>query len=179
MKFLKIIFILLLSTNAFADQGVDQVALNSLVQEIATGTGPVTKAQYDKFWQQLGVTKSESKAQMIDVMKTRFVLAQEYQREVWNCAEQAWNSRSIPICPSAQNKLSALRAEMKKTESESMLNPMSDYSDNLLKAAANHGSIQNPNGEGQVQVTLEMIRSTRTGLDQMLNRFSQVLKVNY
>lgn len=179
MKILGFVLFLFLSNFAYAQEGTDPMALNSVVQEIVTGTGPVTKAQYDKFWAQLGATQPDQRAQMIDVMKSRFVFAQEYQREVWNCAEKAWNSKSVPQCPGAQNKLASLRAEMEKTKSESMLNPMIEYSDNLLKAAATRGSIKNPNGQGEVQVTLEMIKSTRSGLDQMLNRFSQILKTNY
>ena len=56
---------------------------------------------------------------------------------------------------------------------------MTDYSDKLLNAAAKRTSIQNPNGDGEVQVTLEMIKSTRDGLDKMLVRLSQVLRPNY
>lgn len=179
MKIFPILFLIFLASAANAQQELDQLAINSVVQEIVTGSGPITKAQYDKFWGQLGVTKADQRAQMIDAMKQRFVLAQEYQREVWGCAEQAWNSRAIPQCVGAQNKLNLLREEMKKTESESMLKPMADYSDNLIKAAATRGTIQSPSGSGQVSVTLEMIQSTKKGLDQMLNRFAQVLKINF
>lgn len=179
MKILRIIFLIFLSSAAYAEQGTEQLALNSVIQEIVTGSGPITKVQYDKFWQQLGVTKPDQRAQMIEMMKSRFVLAQEYQREIWACAEQAWNSRAIPQCIGAQNKLNLLREEMKKTESESMLKPMTDYSDNLIKAAATRGAIQNPNGGGQIPVTLEMIQSTKKGLDNMLSRFAQVLKINF
>ncbi len=178
MKIFQILFLVFLSTAAAA-QGVDQLALNSVVQQIATGSGPVTKAEYDKFWQQLGVNRSEDKAQMISVMKQRFVLAQEYQREVWICAEQAWNSRSAPRCEKAQSKLELLKADLQKSDSVGALSPLEDYSNNLLIAAAKHGSIQNPNGAGEVAVSLEMIKSTREGLDRMLVRFSQVLRPNY
>jgi hypothetical protein len=78
-----------------------------------------------------------------------------------------------------ENKLNLLRAEMKKSDSEFALTPMTDYSDKLLNAAAKRTSIQNPNGDGEVQVTLEMIKSTRDGLDKMLVRLSQVLRPNY
>jgi hypothetical protein len=179
MKFFQILFLVFLSANAEAQDAAGQLALNLVVQEISTGTGPVSKTEYDKFWQQLGVTKSDEKAQMIDVMKKRFVLAQEYQREVWICAEQAWNSRVVPRCEKAQTKLNLLKTEMQKSDSVSALSPLEDYSINLLGAAAKHTSIQNPNGSGEVPVTLEMIKSTREGLDKMLVRFSQVLRANY
>ncbi|MBU6140476.1 MAG: hypothetical protein KGP29_02825 [Proteobacteria bacterium] len=178
MKIFQILFLVFLSTAAAA-QGIDQIALNSVVQQIATGSGPVTKAEYDKFWQQLGVNRSEDKAKMIGVMKQRFVLAQEYQREVWICAEQAWNSHVVPRCENAQSKLGSLKADLEKTDSSGALSPLEDYSNNLLEAAAKRGSIQNPNGAGQVNVSLEMIKSTREGLDKMLVRFSQVLRPNY
>lgn len=178
MKLFQILFLVFLSTNAAA-QDFNQTALNSVIQQIVMGSGPVSRSEYDKFWQQFGITKAEDKAQLIDAMKQRFVLAQEYQREIWLCAEQAWNSRSVPPCIKAQNKLSLLRTEMKKSDSESMLSPMSDYSDKLLNAAANRTSIQNSNGTGEVPVTLEMIKSTRDGLDKMLVRLGQVLRPNY
>jgi hypothetical protein len=179
MKIFSILFVIFFATSASAQQASDQVALNSVMQEIVTGSGPITKAQYDKFWEQLGVTKADQKAQTIELMKRRFLLAQEYQREIWVCAEQAWNLRAVPQCVGLQNKLNLLRQEMGKNESELTLKPMTDYSDNLIKAAATRGSIQSPNGAGQVPVTLEMIQSTKKGLDQMLNRFAQVLKINY
>ena len=178
MKIFQILFLVFLSANAAA-QDINTSALNSVVQQIVTGSGPVSREEYNKFWQQFGLTKAEDKAQLIDVMKQRFVLAQEYQREVWLCAEQAWNSRAIPRCERVENKLNLLRAEIKKRDSEFALTPMTDYSDKLLNAAAKRTSIQNPNGDGEVQVTLEMIKSTRDGLDKMLVRLSQVLRPNY
>jgi hypothetical protein len=178
MKIFQIIFCLFFATNALA-QSLDQGAINSVVQEIVVGSGPVTKAEYDKFWGQFGATTAADRGQFINLMKQKFILAQEYQREVWICAEQAWNSRAVPACLGAKNKLALLTAEMKKNDAESALTPMSDYSTKLLAASAARGSIQNPNGGGEVALSLEMIKSTREGLDKMLARLGQVLRPNY
>lgn len=162
-----------------AQQSINTTALNSVVQGIVTGSGPVTKSEYDQFWAQFGANSAADRQQFIDIMKARFVLIQEYQKEVWSCAEQAWNSHVVPRCERANNKITLLTAEMKKNNSEGVITPMTDYSNKLLNAAANRGSIENPNGGGEVKVTLEMIRSTCDGLDKMLVRLGQVLRPNF
>jgi hypothetical protein len=177
MKILRFVIFLLLSNIAQAQEGIDAGALNSVVQEIVTGSGPVTKQEYDKFWAQFGANTTEDRSRLIGLMKQRFMLTQEYQREVWICAEQAWNLRSVPRCEKAQNKLNLLKNEMK--DNQAAVSPLEDYSTKLLKAAASHGSIQNPNGNGDVPVSLEMIKTTRSGLDKMLSRLSQVMRPNY
>ncbi len=177
MKILRFVIFLLLSNIAQAQEGIDAGALNSVVQEIVTGSGPVTKQEYDKFWAQFGANTTEDRSRLIGLMKQRFMLTQEYQREVWICAEKAWNLRSVPGCEKAQNKLNLLKNEMK--DNQAAVSPLEDYSANLLKAAASHGSIQNPNGNGDVPVSLEMIKTTRSGLDKMLSRLSQVMRPNY
>lgn len=177
MKKILTLLLVIFSTNSFAQQ-LDQKSINSVVQEIVTGNGPVTKAEYDKFWQQFGATNAQERTQFINIMKQRFVLTQEYQREVWICAEQAWNSKAVPTCTKAQNKLNLLKNEM-GNDHASAISPLEDYSNNLLKAAASRGSIQNPNGQGQIEVNLAMIKSTREGLDRMLSRLSQVMRPNF
>lgn len=177
MKIIRLFIVLLLTNSAYAQEGIDVNGLNSVVQEIVTGSGPVTKQEYDKFWSQFGASTTEDRSRLIGLMKQRFMLTQEYQREVWICAEKAWNLGSVPSCEKAQNKLNLLKNEMK--DNQSAVSPLEDYSTKLLKAAASRGSIQNPNGNGEVPVNLEMIKSTRSGLDKMLNRLSQVMRPNY
>ncbi len=177
MKKILTLILVVFSTNLFAQQ-LDQKSINSVVQEIVMGEGPVTKAEYEKFWQPFGANNAQQRAQFINIMRQRFVLTQEYQREVWLCAEKAWNLKAVPPCTKAQNKLSVLKNEV-GADYASAISPLEDYSTNLLKAAAAHKAIQNPNGQGQVEVNLAMIKSTREGLDRMLSRLSQVMRPEF
>ena len=58
MKIFQILFLVFLSANAAA-QDINTSALNSVVQQIVTGSGPVSREEYNKFWQQFGLTKAE------------------------------------------------------------------------------------------------------------------------
>lgn len=177
MKFLRILFLFsfLFSTNVFAQD------VGSIIKAITMGEGPLTKQEYDAFWAGLSATDAVARSQVIRVLKGKLVLTQEYQREIWICAEQAWNRRSVPRCEKARNKFSYLRTEMMKEGKSaiSSIKPMEEYSDSILKAAATRGTIKNETTGEDVPLTLEKIKNTRDGLDKMLSRFSQVLRPNF
>lgn len=177
MKFLRITFLSLifLSANASAQDA----GIGGVIQGIVMGSGPVTKAEYDKFWAQTGMTAPEDKARMIELLKKQFVFTQEYQREVWSCAEQAWNSRNIPTCEKATNKLALLKTEMQRIDNVDAVKPMEEYTTNLLSAAAKHEPMKNQNGGPAIPLSLEMIQSTKVNLDKMLSRFGQVLQPSF
>lgn len=180
MKLLKIfLFVFLASSSNLAAQGFDQNGVNTVIQEIASGTGPITKAEYEKFWSQIGITNRADKEKVITMMRKNFLMTQEYQQEIWKCAEEAWMKQKIPNCEKAKSKFEIMRAEMKKLNQEKMLKPIEDVSTNLLQAASKHEVVKNSSGGAPMPLTLEMIQATRKNMESMLKRFEQVLRVTY
>lgn len=153
--------------------------INGVIQEIALGNGPITKAEYDKFWKELGMTKPEEKQVVIAAMRKNLMMSQEYQKEIWKCAEQAWLSRAVPKCPAAKAKFDLMKAEMQKVNQEEALKTIQENSDNLLKSAAAHTSVKGSKTSPSLPLNLETIQATEKSMDRMLSRFEQVLRVQY
>lgn len=176
----KLLFlVLILTAQSFAAQGGTSPAdVTLVIQEIASGSGPITKVEYDKFWQQMGITSREAKEVVIDNMRQNFLMTQEYQKEIWSCAEQAWISRVVPKCERAAAKISGLKMVMKQNGQEGALSPIEQNSKNLLEAAAKRQPMKGASGV-EVPLSLESIRAGKLATDTMLSRFERVLRVQF
>ena len=176
-----IIFCLsLMVQNALAQSQVDQGAnIGVLIAEVTLGNGPVTKREYDKFWTGIGANNPEDKQRIIMLLRVNFMAMQDYQREVWKCAEKAWNSRVVPKCEQSKVKLAQMKAAIQKSSPVSVLEVMEKNSTNLLEAAAKRGVFKSVNVAEGEQLSLELIQETKRNIDSMLSRFQQVLRINY
>lgn len=178
-KFLSILICIscLFSTNAFANSSLSSSA-GSAVAGLYAGTGKISKEQYDAFWDKVGVKSRSEKEQVIGFMRDNFLLIQDYQIQVWKCAEQAWTARKVPTCNKMRTKLGQVQANFKKVGQEDSLTRLTRSSDSVINAAATHGKFTMSNGH-EGQMSLELIQSTGASLDALFSRFEQVLKVEY
>jgi len=155
-----------------------QTNVATVIQQIATGKGEVTKAEYERFWQSIGVTSRAEKAKMVESMRSGFLLTQEYQKEVWVCVERAWNTRSAVKCEKAQKKMEAMKKEMNKDQI-SVVENLNQNSQRMIQAAAKHEDFQIASGATPIKLNVENIRAIRESLERMLKRLEQVLRVDY
>lgn len=172
-KYFLAVFLFCCSANAQQITGDTTAA----IQNIVMGTGQVTKAEYDAFWNALGVKTEVEKAKAINSMKDNFITMQSYQKEMWNCAERSWVSRKKESCQTAKNIIAKMKSKNIKQQQE-MISNLEKTMDNLLEAAAKRGAYS-LDGTNQITLTLEFIRSTKTSVTKMLERFEQVLTVKY
>lgn len=154
-------------------------AIVAIIQQIATGQGKITKAEYDNFWQQLGITTRAEKSIVIKDMRSNFLLMQNYQKEIWKCAEQSWKVRKVAKCPAADARLAQVKVEMKKINQEHVLKDIEKNSNNLLQSAAKRESVRNTNNNVDFSLSLETIKATEERMERMLKRFETVLREEY
>lgn len=172
-----ICFCCLLCSQALAQAPIN-AGTGSAVAALYAGTGKITKEEYDAFWDKVGVKNHEEKEQVIGFMKSNFLLIQDYQREVWNCARQAWDARTVPACNKMREKLHQVQTNFKKIGQEESLTRLTRSSDSIINAAATRGIFTMSSGQ-EGQMSLELIESTTASLDALFSRFEQILKVEY
>ena len=113
-------------------------------------------------------------------MRENFLLMQDYHREVWRCAEVAWNMRKVPPCNVLKDKRKRLEGHLGKFgagEKES-LDKLIHSSKTIINAAANRSSFSFE-GLPKTQMSLRLIKSTEKNLSNFFSRFDQILRVDY
>lgn len=150
----------------------------AVIQQIALGNGPVTKEEYDKFWQTVGVTSKADRQKMIQSMRAGFLLAQEYQKEVWTCIEKSWTTRIAAKCEKADQKLAVMKAAM-NNEQVDVVKKMDETSRRMMQAAAKHEDFKISDSATPLKLDLQNIRLIKQNLERMLDRLNQVLRAEY
>jgi hypothetical protein len=152
---------------------------SAAIQKIVMGSGPITKEEYDGFWNGLGATQEKDKERIISTMKESFFTIQKYQQEVWECAEKSWVDGKVEKCAKAKATLAKIK-RVKSEQQTVMIKNLEKNMDNLLKASAARGEYSlEENPSVKMVLTLELIRATKASIDKMLKRFEQVLRVKY
>jgi hypothetical protein len=149
-----------------------------IIQQIASGTGPITRAEYDQFWKTLGITSRSDKERTINALRSGFILTQEYQKEVWTCVEKAWISRTASKCEKAQKKLDLMKATM-NDEQKDALRKMDENSQRMIQTAAKREDFKITPEAAALQLNVDNIKSIRESLEKMLKRIEQVLRADY
>lgn len=187
MKIFRLIIILffLSNSNAFAQykellkSNQNALGMQNALQELMLKQGNVTRQDYDNFWNKLGINSRQEKEMTINSIKKNFLLIQEYNREMWSCAQTAWYTSKIPDCPKAQERLTTLKKNSKMKEQAELFKIIEENFDNILKASANKTEIKGKNGANYGKISLEIIISSKDNIDKILNRFNQVLVTDF
>lgn len=178
MKIILSILCFFISFSALAQQA-DQEKISRALSGIMTGSGKITKEQYNIFWSEVGVEgNKQEKRKVIASIQSDFLAIQSYQREIWKCAEKNWVSKKNIPCASADSKISKIRANLKKLNQEAALKPVEDSSYNILSAAAKRSSTFKA-GTADLPFSLEFIKRTREKMDGVFSRIDQLFKEEY
>ncbi len=149
-----------------------------IIQQIAAGTGALSKAEYDQFWQTLGISSRADKERMIGLLRSGFLLMQEYQKEIWSCVETSWISRATVRCDRARQKFNLMNATMNE-EQKLALKKMDENSQRMILAAAKREDFEISKDAVPLKFSIENIKAIRGNLEKMLKRITQVLRVEY
>lgn len=167
---------LFLNSEVFAQELAASPAL--IIQQIASRAGPVTREEYDQFWKTLDATSRADKERVINLLRSGFLLTQEYQKEVWICVENSWNSRAPFNCDKSQKKLDAMKKIMNE-EQIAALKKMDENSQRMIQAAAKREEFKITAEATPLKLTVENIRAMRESLEKILKRIDRVLRVDY
>ena len=174
-KFLILFFLNFATANA---QEIFNNATFEAIKKIVIGTGPVTKQEYNQFWKDLGVTNQSQKRKIIDKIKGSFFSMQQFQNAMWLCAEKSWIKEKVQNCTSAKRILTQIRSR-KSAKQAQLASQMQASMEGLTSAAAKREKYQIPGTNDSIQLSLEGIKSNRHAIQNVLNRFSQVLRLRY
>ncbi len=183
--YLIIITFFLTSSSAFAQykemlkNNQNAIGMQNALQELLMKQGEITRQDYDNFWNKIGINSRQEKERAIASIKKNFVLIQEYNREMWNCAETAWYSSKVPPCPKAQEKLSLLKKDAKMTEQFELFKIIEENFTNIIYASANKGDIKGKDGVNFGKISLEIIKTSRDNIEKILNRFNKILVTEF
>jgi hypothetical protein len=170
-----VIFFLFSSTVFAQNFGANS---GTIIQKIATGNGPLTRAEYDEFWQAIGITNRTDKQRMVTSMRAGFLLTQEYQKEVWICIEQSWISRSPSKCEKAQKKMNAMKASLNEDQ-KIAVNSLEESSNRMIQAAARREDFRISSDAAPIKLSVENARLIRQNLEKMLVRLEAALRVDF
>ncbi len=186
-KFSFFFFILLLiATKSFAlDDVIGQILSKGgaqnpavLIQQIASGSGPITRSDYDRFWQALGINSRSDKERMTNSLRASFLLTQEYQKEVWVCVENAWLSRVAVRCEKAQKKLDLMKATM-NDEQKNIIKKLDDNFRRMIESASKREDFKITEDAAPLKLSVENIKVIRENLEKMLQRIDRILRAEY
>jgi hypothetical protein len=182
---LTIIALFLTFSSAFAQYNQltktnqDAMSMQNALQELMLKQDEITREDYNNFWSKVNANSPQEKARAIASIKKNFVLIQEYNREMWNCAETSWYSSKIDPCPKAQEKLASLKKDSKMKEQNDLFNIIEENLNNIIKSAANKTDIKGKDGTSFGKISIESIKSSRDNINKMLNRFDRVLVIEF
>lgn len=176
LSFTKVVYFIIF----FLSLNLDSLAQNSTpkpdpMQVVIMGKGKVTKKEYDEFWQYLEVTNDKDKREMINSMSKTFLPMQEYQKQSWACAKQAWIKRKKVPCPKAD----AVAIAYKKSNGFDFSAAIVSMSRTVIDGAAKHKPVPLIKGVEPLPLTADSIAESEKFFQNSIDRLNQVLKLKY
>lgn len=176
--FLTLLFVVF-SKSVFAQQYYfDEGSRNTAVNKLVEVSGPVTKKEYDSFWEILSITDKNRDSAAIARIKNEALLKYQYEKEVWVCVEKAWSSKKYSPCRNANNSLGLLRAAKMRANDLAGIKSTESETKALLESAAAHGKIKDSAGS-DVDLTLDVIKVKKAEIDNAIARLNRVLQMRY
>ena len=180
---LTIIFVIVISKNLQAQNDSDigsKVADN--VANIMRSKKPVTKKDYDKFWNLMGVKSKEQKLSLISIMRPSFVDVQDFNALLWSCAEKSWIEKQQVKCDNLYNKFEYLKKTLSTIPNDQKIKDMEKNFKYIIIAAANQGKIP-PEYQNDMDfpddLTLDKIKSAARESQIMLLRANALLQLEF
>ncbi len=153
--------------------------IQKVVHEILIKNGEITREDYNNFWNKVGANSPNEKEQYITSFKKNFLVIQEYNREMWNCAEKNWLASKTLPCPKAKEKIENMKKNMVMKEQLAMFSTIEEGFNSILKASANKTDIVSKDGINIGKISLETIRKSRDDSDKFLKKFNRILTMNF
>jgi hypothetical protein len=149
------------------------------MQIVIMGKGKVSKREYDEFWQYVGATTKEEKASNILAMRRSFLPMQEYQKEIWTCAEIIYKKRKKIACPKAKAVLNAYKKSSNLGDKNPYVQELEKMSDKILNAAFTREKISFIKEQEPIALDAKAIKESKDAFTSGIARLKQVLVLEY
>jgi len=182
-KFLVIALIATISgiTPAFS-QETYSARVSKKLMEIATSSQKITKKEYDDFWNSTGIKSRDQKINFINSMRYNFILIQEFNKILWDCAEKAWVANKKIKCQELNNNLNKIKTNLISEIGEDEFKKVENNFNYIIETASNRGiDKNNPNANIQPanMITLEKIKIAKINTQNLLDRINILLQPDF
>jgi hypothetical protein len=175
-----IILVFLILSNAY---GQSQIANNvsEAIKEIMLSKEKITKKDYDSFWQKTGVKSREEKINFIINIKNNFLLIQEYNKTVWECAEKSWIANKEIECKDLQKNITDIKKNLGNSVDIEKFKEMESGFNDIIKNSAKRGKNVESVGRSKIfqEITLESIQEIKRKTNQILERANAILQPEF
>jgi hypothetical protein len=142
----------------------------------------ITKNDYNNFWKQTGITSQQEKINFIVSMKNSFMAVQEYNRDVWDCAEKSWIANKEIDCPKLKKSANNLKNIFNNSAEIDKFKEMEKNFTELIKVSSRRGDNSDTSTNGSKvfkQITLADIKKTKEDTKKILERTDIILQPEF
>lgn len=155
------------------------------VKQLVMGDGDVSLAEYNRFWQAIGVKNLNEKKAAIAKISEDFLVFGEFNKALLDCAEIAWLQRQEIKCNRAleitQSVAKNYKTQFEDERGRALLERVRNLESGVsavMRSAAARGVSLNENPEYQIS-SLEEIRKDRLVLSRVIARTKAFLQVEF
>ena len=182
-KFITKTFILFFLTclNAYSQSEMSQ-NISREFTKIILSPEKITKNDYNNFWKQTGITSQQEKINFIVSMKNSFMAVQEYNRDVWDCAEKSWIANKEIDCPKLKKSANNLKNIFNNSAEIDKFKEMEKNFTELIKVSSRRGANTDKSANGSKvfkQITLADIQKTKEDTKKILDRGDIILQPEF
>ena len=174
------ILIFLTSFNAYSQSEMSQ-NISREFTKIILSPEKITKNDYNNFWKQTGIKSREEKMNLIVTMKNSFVAVQEYNKDVWDCAEKSWIANKEIDCAKLKKSTNTLKNIFYNSQEIDKFKEMEKNFIELIKVSSRRGidSDKNNSSKNFKQITLVDIQKTKEDTKKILERADIILQPEF
>ena len=174
------ILIFLTSFNAYSQSEMSQ-NISKEFTKIILSPEKITKNDYNNFWKQTGIKSREEKMNLIVTMKNSFVAVQEYNKDVWDCAEKSWIANKEIDCAKLKKSTNTLKNIFYNSPEIDKFKEMEKNFTELIKVSSRRGIDNDKNNSSKnfKQITLADIQKTKEDTKKILERADVILQPEF
>jgi hypothetical protein len=174
-----IILAFLIIPNAYAQSEMAN-NLSQAIKEIMVSKDKITKKDYDNFWRKTGVKSREEKINFILTVKNSFLLIQEYNKAVWECAERSWITNKEIECKDLQKISENIKVKFNNSIDIEKFKEMESGFNVMIKQSSKRSNEVNSGGNKMPQnITLESIQNLKKETSRMLDRTNLIFQLDF
>ena len=178
--FLWFLILNFLPTNNFFAQNTvgNEVAQN--LMKIANSSKPISKSEYNDFWNSTGIKSREQKLNFILALNQLILPIQKYNIILWDCAEKSWQIQMPENCENTYVNLPKIKKQLIQQIGEENFKNIDDSFKKVINSSAKRKG--NPGDKNDIidsEISLEKIRNAKLKSIQTLDRIDIILQPDY
>lgn len=167
------------SKNLCAENTIGEDVAQKLMN-IANSSQPISKKDYNNFWNSTGIKSREQKLNFILTLNQLILPIQKYNLILWDCAEKSWISQKVENCEKIFTDLPKIKKQLSSQVGEENFKNIDNNFKKVIRSSANRKG--NPNDKDDIndnEISLEKIKDAKIKSMQTLNRIDIILQPDY